>query len=77
MTYTLWLTRPLELYYFTARDPLTCLYTGQEGGLGRSIPCSEKCTANELLKETMLRMPSEIHSPMRLCGWLAIKDAEE
>lgn len=66
------------LYYFTAkRPPTVCLYTGQESGSGRFVLCSEKCTADELVKETMLRMPSGIHSSMRPCGWLANKDMEE
>ncbi|KAI6042664.1 hypothetical protein EDC04DRAFT_3138940 [Pisolithus marmoratus] len=76
--YTLVDTSTGTLYYFTAeRPPTVCLYTGREGGLGRFVLCSENCTANELHKETVLRMPSQIHRSMRSCGWLAIGGVEE
>ncbi|KAI6008665.1 hypothetical protein EDC04DRAFT_2581855 [Pisolithus marmoratus] len=76
--YTLVDTSTGTLYYFTAdRPPTVCLYTGREGGLGRFVLCSENCTANELHKETVLRMPSQIHRAMRSCGWLAIGGMEE
>ncbi|KAI6147219.1 hypothetical protein BKA82DRAFT_1002023 [Pisolithus tinctorius] len=76
--YTLVDTSTGTLYYFTAkRPPTVCLYTGREGGLGRFVLCSENCTANELHKETVLRMPSQIHRSMRSCGWLAIGGAED
>ncbi|KAI6144554.1 hypothetical protein BKA82DRAFT_1001843 [Pisolithus tinctorius] len=76
--YTLIDTSTGTLYYFTAnRPPTVCLYTGREGGLGRFVLCSENCTANELHKETVLRMPSQIHRSMRSCGWLAIGCVEE
>lgn len=76
--YTLVDTSTGTLYYFTAeRPPTVCLYTGREGGLGRFVLCSENCTANELHKETVIRMPSQIHRSMRSCGWLAIGGVEE
>ncbi|KAI6130016.1 hypothetical protein EDD17DRAFT_1177877 [Pisolithus thermaeus] len=76
--YTLIDTSTGTLYYFTAkRPPTVCLFTGREGGLGRFVLCSENCTANELHKETVLRMPTQIHRFMRSCGWLAIGGVEE
>ena len=71
--YTLIDTCSATIYYFTAeRPPTVCLFTGHEGGLGRFVLCSENCTANELHKETVLRMPSYIQGAMRPCNWVAI-----
>ena len=71
--YTLVDTYSGTIYYFTARRPPTvCLFTGREGGLGRFVLCSENCTANELRKETVLRMPSYIHRAMTPCNWVAV-----
>ena len=71
--YTLIDTYSASIYYFTAeRPPTVCLFTGREGGLGRFVLCSENCTANELHKETVLRMPSYIQRAMSPCDWLAI-----
>jgi hypothetical protein len=61
------------MYYFRAeRPPTVCIFTGREGGLGRFVLCSEKCGINELHKESVLRMPTEISQKMELCGWLAL-----
>ncbi|KAI6040160.1 hypothetical protein EDC04DRAFT_3111559 [Pisolithus marmoratus] len=71
--YTLIDTCSGTMYYFTAkRPPTVCLFTGREGGLGRFVLCSENCVANELHKETVLRMPSYIHQAMVPCDWVAI-----
>ena len=71
--YTLVDTCSGTVYYFTAkRPPTVCLFTGREGGLGRFVLCSENCTANELHKETVLRMPSYIHRAMTPCNWVAV-----
>ncbi|KIM52320.1 hypothetical protein SCLCIDRAFT_1164341 [Scleroderma citrinum Foug A] len=71
--YTLIDTCSTTIYYFTAeRPPTVCLFTGREGGLGRFVLCSENCTANELHKETVLRMPSYIQRAMNPCDWVAI-----
>ena len=71
--YTLVDTYSATIYYFTAeRPPTVCLFTGREGGLGRFVLCSENCTANELHKETVLRMPSYIQRAMNPCDWVAI-----
>ena len=71
--YTLIDTYSASIYYFTAeRPPTVCLFTGREGGLGRFVLCSENCTANELHKETVLRMPSYIQRAMNPCDWVAI-----
>ena len=71
--YTLIDTYSATMYYFTAeRPPTVCLFTGREGGLGRFVLCSENCTANELHKETVLRMPSYIHRAMKPCSWVAM-----
>lgn len=71
--YTLVDTFSGTMYYFTAkRPPTVCLFTGREGGLGRFVLCSENCVANELHKETVLRMPSYIHRAMNPCDWVAI-----
>ena len=71
--YTLIDTCSTTIYYFTAeRPPTVCLFTGREGGLGRFVLCSENCTANELHKETVLRMPSYIQRSMKPCNWVAI-----
>ncbi|KAG0699303.1 hypothetical protein DFH29DRAFT_854975 [Suillus ampliporus] len=49
------------MYYFRAeRAPTVCIFAGREGGLGRFVLCSEKCDINELHKESVLRMPTEI-----------------
>ena len=71
--YTLVDTCSGTIYYFIAtRPPTVCLFTGREGGLGRFVLCSENCTANELHKETVLRMPTYIHRAMKPCKWVAI-----
>ena len=71
--YTLVDTCSATIYYFTAnRPPTVCLFTGREGGLGRFVLCSENCAANELHKETVLRMPTYIHRAMNPCKWVAI-----
>ncbi|KIO02804.1 hypothetical protein M404DRAFT_1002035 [Pisolithus tinctorius Marx 270] len=76
--YTLIDTFSGTLYYFTAkRPPTVCLFTGREGGLGRFVLCSENCVANELHKETVLRMPSYVHRAMIPCDWVAIGNARK
>ncbi|KAG2125480.1 hypothetical protein DEU56DRAFT_824716 [Suillus clintonianus] len=61
------------MYYFRAEQPPTvCIFAGREGGLGRFVLCSEKCNINELHKETVLRMPTEISQKMELSGWIAL-----
>ncbi|KAG2129332.1 hypothetical protein BD769DRAFT_1652390 [Suillus cothurnatus] len=71
--YTLIDTCPSTMYYFRAeRPPTVCIYTGREGGLGRFVLCSERCNINELHKESVLRMPTEISQKMELCGWVAL-----
>jgi hypothetical protein len=71
--YTLIDTYSSTMYYFRAeRPPTVCIFTGREGGLGRFVLCSEKCKENELHKETVLRMPTEIIQKMELCGWVAL-----
>ncbi|KAG2052935.1 hypothetical protein BDR06DRAFT_914560 [Suillus hirtellus] len=71
--YTLVDTYSSTMYYFRAeRPPTVCIFTGREGGLGRFIFCSENCKANELHKEMVLRMPTEISQRMELCGWVAL-----
>ncbi|KAG1743660.1 uncharacterized protein EDB91DRAFT_220585 [Suillus paluster] len=61
------------MYYFRAeRPPTVCIFTGREGGLGRFVLCSERCSINELHKESVLRMPTEISQKMELCGWIAL-----
>ncbi|KAG2355898.1 hypothetical protein BDR07DRAFT_1424887 [Suillus spraguei] len=61
------------VYYFRAeRAPTVCIFAGREGGLGRFVLCSENCKDNELHKETVLRMPTEISQRMELCGWVAL-----
>ncbi|KAG1905130.1 uncharacterized protein F5891DRAFT_1011047 [Suillus fuscotomentosus] len=71
--YTLIDTCSSTMYYFRAqRPPTVCIYAGREGGLGRFVLCSEKCDINELHKESVLRMPTEISEKMELCGWVAL-----
>ena len=71
--YTLIDTRSSTIYYFAAdRPPTVCLFTGREGGLGRFVLCSERCSVDELHKETVLRMPTHISQRMELCDWVAI-----
>ncbi|KAG2046736.1 hypothetical protein BDR06DRAFT_964692 [Suillus hirtellus] len=71
--YTLVDTYSSTMYYFRAeRPPTVCIFTGREGGLGRFILCSENCKENELHKEMVLRMPTEISQRMELCGWVAL-----
>ncbi|KAG2102525.1 uncharacterized protein F5147DRAFT_810176 [Suillus discolor] len=61
------------MYYFRAeRLPTVCIFAGREGGLGRFVLCSESCKANELHKEMVLQMPTEISQRMELCGWVAL-----
>jgi hypothetical protein len=61
------------MYYFRAlRAPTVCIFAGREGGLGRFVLCSERCDINELHKESVLRMPTEISQKMELCGWVAL-----
>ncbi|KAG2747887.1 hypothetical protein P692DRAFT_20736088 [Suillus brevipes Sb2] len=71
--YTLIDTCSSTMYYFRAeRPPTVCIFAGREGGLGRFVLCSERCDINELHKESVLRMPTEISQKMELCGWLAL-----
>ncbi|KAG1806010.1 hypothetical protein EV424DRAFT_1544144 [Suillus variegatus] len=71
--YTLIDTYSSTMYYFCAeRPPTVCIFAGREGGLGRFILCSENCKENELRKEMVLRMPTEISQRMELCGWVAL-----
>ncbi|KAG1789524.1 uncharacterized protein HD556DRAFT_776123 [Suillus plorans] len=71
--YTLIDTCSSTMYYFRAeRPPTVCIFAGREGGLGRFVLCSESCKANELHKEMVLRMPTEISQRMELCGWVAL-----
>jgi hypothetical protein len=61
------------IYYFRAhRPPTVCLFTGTEGGQGRYVLCSGKCSSSELRRETVLRMPSYISSYMHTCDWVAV-----
>ena len=71
--YTLIDTVSATIYYFrAARPPTVCLYTGRESGMGRFVLCSERCTVNELHKETVIRMPWYISQSMRACDWVAL-----
>jgi hypothetical protein len=71
--YTLIDTCSSTMYYFRAeRPPTVCIFTGQEGGLGRFVLCSERCGINELHKESVLRMPTEISQKMEHTGWVAL-----
>jgi hypothetical protein len=71
--YTLIDTCSSTMYYFRAeRPPTVCIFAGREGGLGRFVLCSERCQINELHKESVLRMPTEISEKMELCGWVAL-----
>ncbi|KAG0700176.1 hypothetical protein DFH29DRAFT_853916 [Suillus ampliporus] len=71
--FTLIDTYSSTMYYFRAeRAPTVCIFAGREGGLGRFVLCSEKCDINELHKESVLRMPTEISQKMELCGWVAL-----
>ncbi|KAF8439967.1 hypothetical protein L210DRAFT_2192850 [Boletus edulis BED1] len=71
--YTLIDTVSATIYYFrAARPPTVCLYTGREGGMGRFVLCSERCTVNELHKETVIRMPWYLSQSMRACDWVAL-----
>ncbi|KIK92279.1 hypothetical protein PAXRUDRAFT_584706 [Paxillus rubicundulus Ve08.2h10] len=71
--YTLIDTLSATIYYFrAARPPTVCLYTGRESGMGRFVLCSEKCTINELHKETVIRMPWHVSQSMRACDWVAL-----
>ena len=71
--YTLIDTYSSTMYYFRAkRAPTVCIFTGREGGLGRFVLCSESCGINELHKESVLRMPTEISQKMELVGWVAL-----
>lgn len=61
------------IYYFRAhRPPTVCLFTGTEGGQGRYVLCSGKCSSSELRRETVLRMPSYISTYMHTCDWVAL-----
>ncbi|KAG1720644.1 hypothetical protein EDB19DRAFT_1776035 [Suillus lakei] len=61
------------IYYFRAhRPPTVCLFTGTEGGQGRFVLCSGKCSSSELVRETVLRMPSYISTHMNACDWVAL-----
>ncbi|KAG2363643.1 hypothetical protein BDR07DRAFT_902707 [Suillus spraguei] len=61
------------IYYFRAhRPPTVCLFTGSEGGQGRFVLASEKCSSSELRRETVLRMPSYIFGHMHTCDWVAL-----
>ncbi|KAG2071092.1 hypothetical protein BDR04DRAFT_521378 [Suillus decipiens] len=71
--YTLIDTCSSTMYYFRAeRPPTVCIFAGREGGLGRFVLCSERCDINELHKESVLRMPTEISEKMEVCGWIAL-----
>ncbi|KAG2065128.1 hypothetical protein BDR04DRAFT_1175876 [Suillus decipiens] len=71
--YTLIDTYLSTVYYFRAeRAPTVCIFAGREGGLGRFVLCSENCKDNELHKEMVLRMPTEISQRMELCSWVAL-----
>ncbi|KAG2130259.1 hypothetical protein DEU56DRAFT_890245 [Suillus clintonianus] len=71
--YTLIDTISSTMYYFRAeKAPTVCIFTGREGGLGRFVLCSENCQRNELHKESVLRMPTEITHKMEMCGWIAL-----
>ncbi|KAN0080196.1 hypothetical protein V8E55_009762 [Tylopilus felleus] len=71
--YSLIDTVSATVYYFrAARPPTVCLYTGRESGMGRFVLCSEKCTDNELHKETVIRMPWYISQFMPACDWVAL-----
>ena len=71
--YTLVDTLSATIYYFRAeRPPTVCLYTGRESGMGRFVLCSERCTLNELHKETVIRMPWYISRSMEACDWVAL-----
>ncbi|KAG1730176.1 hypothetical protein EDB19DRAFT_1641432 [Suillus lakei] len=71
--YTLIDTHSSTMYYFRAeRAPTVCIFAGREGGLGRFVLCSENCQKDELHKESVLRMPTEISQKMELCGWVAL-----
>lgn len=71
--YTLVDTISATIYYFrAARPPTVCLFTGRESGMGRFVLCSERCTINELHKETVVRMPWYISQSMRACDWVAL-----
>ncbi|KAF8841830.1 hypothetical protein BDN67DRAFT_900582 [Paxillus ammoniavirescens] len=71
--YTLIDTLSATIYYFrAARPPTVCLYTGRESGMGRFVLCSERCTVNELHKETVIRMPWHVSQSMRACDWVAL-----
>ncbi|KIK43148.1 hypothetical protein CY34DRAFT_728356 [Suillus luteus UH-Slu-Lm8-n1] len=71
--YTLIDTCSSTMYYFRAeRPPTVCIFAGREGGLGRFVLCSERCDINELHKESVLRMPTEISQKMELTGWIAL-----
>ncbi|KAG1772957.1 hypothetical protein EV702DRAFT_1181195 [Suillus placidus] len=65
--YTLIDTYSSTMYYFRAERAPTV------GGLGRVVLCSENCKDNELRKEMVLRMPTEISQKMELCGWVALR----
>ncbi|KAG2341034.1 hypothetical protein BDR05DRAFT_983815 [Suillus weaverae] len=72
--YTLIDTCSSTMYYFCAeRAPTVCIFAGREGGLGRVVLCSENYKDNELHKEMVLRMPTEISQKMELCGWVALR----
>ncbi|KAH0831057.1 hypothetical protein J3R83DRAFT_13580 [Lanmaoa asiatica] len=71
--YTLIDTLSATIYYFrAARPPTVCVFTGRESGMGRFVLCSERCTINELHKETVVRMPWYISQSMRACDWIAL-----
>ncbi|KAG9315405.1 hypothetical protein JVU11DRAFT_4555 [Chiua virens] len=71
--YTLVDTLSATIYYFrAARPPTVCLYMGRESGMGRFVLCSERCTINQLHKETVVRMPWHISQNMRACDWVAL-----
>ena len=71
--YTLIDTLSATIYYFRAACPPTvCVFTGRESGMGRFVLCSERCTINELHKETVIRMPWYISQSMRACDWVAL-----
>ncbi|KAG1730190.1 hypothetical protein EDB19DRAFT_1929477 [Suillus lakei] len=63
--YTLIDTYSSTMYYFRAERAPT-------GGLGRFVLCSENCQKDELHKESVLRMPTEISQKMELCRWVAL-----
>ena len=71
--YTLVDTVSAAIYYIrAARPPTVCLFTGRKSRMGRFVLCSERCTINELHKETVIRMPWYISQSVHACDWVAL-----